>query len=159
MSTTIEQMEKLREVVEDESLTLSARRDAATHLTDLRVAGVPAALDSDEEVKALMTPWSDPVFAAQWAEASKGRSVNGWSLRDALAEVTQRRKLRVLLSSVCDESLSRVERLASAEKVLADFMQPGGFYRRNQYTSQRLLENIRPQAGKVPMTLSDVWSC
>jgi hypothetical protein len=172
-------IEELRVVVADESVGMAARRDAAAHLTKLHLASIEEVSDTDEEVLELMKPWRRDTAAyalmADWgAEATKGRSMNGWSLIDAKAEVTKRRKLRALLSVVVNAGLSELEKVAAIDTLIADYLHPEGVHRKNRYTPERMLDAVKAPTAtrhyhdmdgnaylapvqRPPMQFSDVW--
>lgn len=119
---------------------------------------IPDALDTDAEVVELQKPWDDAELAAQWATESKGRSIHGWSTKDAIAEVTACHRLRSLLATVVNEEASTFERLAAIDAILDGHLPSDHHFKRNRLTPVVLFERIRPQMGAAPMTLADVWS-
>jgi hypothetical protein len=164
-----EKIEALRTVVEDEGLDITQRRDAAAHIVTLTVDAVPEVPDTDAEVVTLTTPWADPVLAKIAADATGGRSVNGYSLPDAKQTVFKRHRLRAVLAIICDETAHKLTRLAACQTALDSFLHPNGVHRRSSYTAERLLAEVRPSdsfkwtsKGKLPVRRppieqADVW--
>jgi hypothetical protein len=164
-----EKIEALRTVVEDEGLDIAQRRDAAAHIVTLTVDAVPEVPDADTEVVTLTTPWADPVLAKIAADATGGRSVNGYSLPDAKQTVIKRHRVRALLAVVVDDTAHKLIRLAACQTALDGFLHPNGVHRRSAYTAERLLAEVRPsdsfkwtskgkeQIARPPLSLADVW--
>jgi hypothetical protein len=164
----------LRSLVADESLPLTERRDAAAYVIRLMVESIPVPKADDDEVVELQKPWHDPFLAELGAAATFGRSLSGWSLKDAIAEVHRCHQLRAVLSIVVDDTAHRLERLAACQYVL-DNSHPEGTWRRNNYSPENLLDKVEwrvrckpnggfehyradpPKGARPPMSLSDVW--
>jgi hypothetical protein len=166
---TISKVDELRAIIADEQVSITERRAVAAHLIRLTVESVSQPSSDDIEVIELMTPWEDHVLAAQWSEATNGRSANGCTQTRALEIVYRRHRLRAVLAVVVSEAAHRLERLAAVETVLNDFMHPQGHYHRNAFTSEKLLETVKPATavkwtvrGKEPVArppvgFADVW--
>jgi len=163
------EMNALTALLADETKAVADRRNAAIHLVCLRVEAVPEPSAHDPEVLELRKPWTDPALAQEWTEITKGRSVNGWTSKDAIAEVHKRHRLRVLLGIVVDQPGHSLMRLAAADAVLTDHIPSKHSFKINGRTSPWLLDNIRPADGfkwtdqgkqpvcRPPMDLQDVW--
>jgi hypothetical protein len=164
-------IEKVRMAIADESLPDVERRELAEHLIELQIAAVTAeGIQSDDpEVITLMQPWDNTALAASAAEATGGRSVNGWCLKDARTKVLERHRLRVLLSTICDDAAHHLERLAACTVILDGYLPIQGKHRRGGYTPEKLLSEVLPtsatkwkSAGRLPVqrpprSYADVW--
>jgi hypothetical protein len=170
----VNETEKLRSVIADETQPLTARKAAAEHLVRLKIetveaAGVP---DDDVEVVSLMQPWKDTKLAQMFSHTSGAPPQAGWPLPIAKAKVLQNRKLRVVLAVAVDKAAHRLERLAACKRILEDHPQIV-LWRYNSATPEKLLATALPDDavkwtsqslfhGPVPVSrppteLADVW--
>ena len=103
------EIEVLRGIVADESLGITARKDAAEHVVRLKVDAVPDALATDPEVIALQQPYPRATefqrrMADLCVDMTRGRSINGFSAREALIAVRIRHQNRMLKALAEDET-------------------------------------------------------
>jgi len=138
------------------------------------VEAVPVPSADDPEVVELQKPWSDPFLAQMGAEVTGGRSLTGYTLKDAVETVHKRHQLRAVLAVVVDDTAHRLERLAACQVILDD-AHPKGVWRINNYSAETLLEKVEwrgrytanmkreyyradpPKGERPPMELQDVW--
>jgi len=103
-----------------------------------------------------------------WAETTEGRSLHGWSLKAAKAEVCRRWEHRALLFAVCDETGNGLEQYAAAEMLLISYFPQNRKW--NSETASKLLTAVLPPAAqknnpggkrvpvtRPPMSLVDVF--
>ena len=141
MTTKINAIDELRSVVNDDTLPITARRDAAVHLVALKTKAVDLNVpDDDPEVVALRTPWPRMTESEVWLADSWGKVVNtsGWSLLEAKAEVADRWAFRAQLAAVIDTSLPHLERLETVRVILTGLSEKH-HYRYNNYSVEHLL--------------------
>lgn len=165
------QLEGLRQVIANESLSLTERRVAADHAIQLQLAAVDAedVPGDDAEIVELTHPWTDAKIGALMESITGWVSTKGFSLAEAKKTVMRRRRLRMLLAIVVDVAKNKQERLAACREVLSTHLHPSGNFHRNGYDESRLLDTILPSTaykwtstGKMrverpPKTLADVW--
>jgi hypothetical protein len=169
------QMEALRTVVQDETLSTAERTAAAALIVTLTVDGVPEPPDDDAEVVALMQPWADKALAEIAAPVTQGRSLTGFPLPDARAAVLERHKLRAVLRLVVDTALPRQTRLAAVSHVRASLSDKHRFIM-NSVSPEQMLDRItgpdtirlyfnsttpgwydKLPVARPPRDLGDVW--
>lgn len=167
---------QLRSIVENEELPMKQRKDAATHLVQLIVAGVPEPEADDAEVIERMKPWpreteAQASIAEMMDRITGGKATQGWSLADAKAEVWRRKRMRAALAVIVDEEADHLERLAACDVILSDFMPPAGMHRRNGWAPDQMLSSILPMTAtkivrlfeppvpvsRPPVEMRDVW--
>ncbi|SFS10825.1 hypothetical protein SAMN05421771_1853 [Granulicella pectinivorans] len=163
------ELDQLHSVVENDEVPMQKRRDAADHLIEMAVEGVPEPRNDDQEVLARMTPWSDGPVKSLVLGISFAKAALGENLADAISEVQKVHRLRSVLAVVVDESAHRLERLAACQWVLANYGHISK-WRANNYGAQNLLAEVSfPTAtkwtydGKLPverppLELKDVWA-
>ncbi|MBS1799553.1 MAG: hypothetical protein JSS95_06970 [Acidobacteria bacterium] len=168
-----EQIEGLRAIIANTSLTEKERSNAAAHAVQLQLSAVEAqgVADDDDEVAELMSP-KDGLFGTCWpfyVERITGRRADRFTLHEAKKIVLRRKLLRVLLTIVVDESNEELERLAACQEVFDTHLDPRHAFKINAHNAPRLLAAVLPATalkwmdkGKVPVerppkTLADVW--
>ncbi|WP_158788595.1 hypothetical protein [Granulicella sp. L46] len=172
-----EKLDDLRALISDESITLAGRMVAAEHAVRLQVAAVPEPTEDHAEVQELLKPWPretalERQFAEMFEGATGGRSLNGWSLKDALVKVKERLVFRAFLAIVVDESIHRLERLEACRVILEDHLHPQNTFRFNRLSPEMMLERVLPDTTmkssgylsepkvpveRPPQSLEDVW--
>jgi hypothetical protein len=110
---------ELTAIIRDASLTTAQRKDAAVYYVRMMVAAVPAPADDDPDVVALQQPWprdseQQRTIADMFAAATDGRSVHGYSPKDARAAVLAKRKRQRLAQLAGDASEDALIRDAAA---------------------------------------------
>jgi hypothetical protein len=135
MSSTIRE---LRALVQDETLPITARREAAEHLVRLKAKEVPSVPDDDAEVVALTKPWPVATDVQAGIASMFAAYSQGLSLLEARNEVSRRLALRVQLSAVIDVTLPHLERLETVRAILAN-LPDGHIFRLNGVSAERLL--------------------
>lgn len=125
------EIEQLRKIAQDPSMPMDSRQEAATLLVRLQEEAIRSegVADDDDEVAVLLKPWPrDLPWQAGLADIAaphtQGRSLTGWSLPDARAEVLARRILRLRLAVVVDEGLPMVLRESVVDTIRRDTSQP-----------------------------------
>jgi len=167
------QLEGLRAIIANTSLTEKERSNAAAHAVQLQLSAVEAqgVYDDDNEVAELMSP-KDGFFGTCWPfyiEIITGRRADRFTLHEARKLVLRQKLLRTLLAIIVDETNDELERLAACQEVFDTHLDPRHTFKINAYNAPRLLAAVRPATalkwmdkGKVPVerppkTLADVW--
>ena len=168
------QLEALGTVVQDDSLNIDQRRDAAAHIVRLTVDGVSEVPDTDPEVIELCKPWHGTEatkFLAEIIEQVGGRPVAGWSLPVATAQVLAKHRERAVYALI-DESLPRLIRLAAVSHIRSSLSERHPFIKGDVDEAAMLNKVCSPETtrqdwnGKIyakrpvsrpPVDFSDVW--
>lgn len=167
-TASMTEIEQLKQIALDPDMPPDQRCEAATLLVKLQeeVIRSEGVADDDDEVVALLKPWPrDLPWQAGLADIAaphtKNRSITGYSLPDARAEVLERRVLRLRLSIVVDEALPLTLREAVVDTIRRDPSRP--YYCRaametikkssdTKYTADGTVPVARP-----PREFCDVW--
>lgn len=113
-------LEELRAMVADETLTKAARKDAAEYVVRLLTEAVPEPNEDDPEVIDLMKPWlrdtpGNAGIADIFADTTRGRSIHGFSKREALLAIHIRHRRKLLKGLSEDESEPKAIRDAALQ--------------------------------------------
>lgn len=171
------EIEQLKQIVLDENMPIDSRREAAALLIRLEEEAIVSkgVEDDDPEVVQIMQPWPrdtalNASIADMFAPVTNGRSINGWDLVDARAEVLKQKVLRQRLQTVVDESLPRVLREAGAAAVKA-VLPSGNHFEINSVSPSAMVDKAKLPTGtkwtsasrgpvpvvRPPVEYSDLW--
>lgn len=138
-------IEQLRAVIDNESLPLAERKQAAQLLVSGLVDAVPEPQDDDAQVVALLTcPSADGTLghiaplAWQVSNECRGWARSGGTLTQARRHVHEKRRGELLKTIYQDRDRHGLEREAAAQRLL-DALPPLSMERRNGITAQRLV--------------------
>ena len=162
------EIEQLKQIALAPEMPMDQRSEAATLLIRLEEEAIRSegVEDDDPEVLKLLQPWSrdtptNAMIADMVANYTGGRSINGYSLPDARAEVLERRILRLRLAVAVDEALPLTVREAAVDAIRRDPSRP--YYSRacldmiKQPTDTKSSERGPVQVVRPPREFVDVW--